>query len=45
MLTGSLVALATPMHHDGRIDFDTFGALIERHIAAGTDGLVIVGTT
>jgi 4-hydroxy-tetrahydrodipicolinate synthase len=33
------------MHHDGRIDFDTFGALIERHIAAGTDGLVIVGTT
>jgi 4-hydroxy-tetrahydrodipicolinate synthase len=45
MLTGSLVALATPMQPDGRIDFDIFGALIERHIAAGTDGLVIVGTT
>lgn len=45
MLTGSLVAIVTPMHPDGALDFPRLQALIEWHIAEGTDGIVIVGTT
>lgn len=45
MITGSLVALITPMLPDGRLDLPRFRALIDWHIAEGTDGLVIVGTT
>ena len=45
MLTGSLVAIVTPMHEDGRVDFEQFKQLIDWHIAAGTDGIVAVGTT
>ena len=45
MITGSLVALVTPMLSDGRLDLPRFRALIDWHIAEGTDGLVIVGTT
>ncbi|MBM4189235.1 MAG: 4-hydroxy-tetrahydrodipicolinate synthase [Betaproteobacteria bacterium] len=45
MITGSLVALVTPMLPDGRLDLPRFRALIDWHIAEGTDGLVIVGTT
>jgi 4-hydroxy-tetrahydrodipicolinate synthase len=45
MLTGSLVAIVTPMHDDGSLDFERFRGLIDWHIAQGTDGLVVVGTT
>lgn len=45
MLTGSLVAIATPMLDDGRLDFARFRDLIDFHVAEGTDGIVVVGTT
>lgn len=45
MLTGSLVAIVTPMFEDGRLDLDALKKLIDFHIEAGTDGIVIVGTT
>jgi 4-hydroxy-tetrahydrodipicolinate synthase len=45
MLTGSLVAIVTPMHPDGALDFPRLKALIDWHVAEGTDGIVIVGTT
>jgi 4-hydroxy-tetrahydrodipicolinate synthase len=45
MITGSLVAIATPMHDDGSLDLPRFDALIEFHIREGTQGIVVVGTT
>jgi 4-hydroxy-tetrahydrodipicolinate synthase len=45
MITGSLVAIVTPMHEDGRLDMAHFRALIDWHVAEGTDGIVVVGTT
>lgn len=45
MLQGSMVAIVTPMFDDGSLDLDALRALIDWHIAAGTDGIVIVGTT
>lgn len=45
MITGSLVAIVTPMHEDGRLDFPALRALIDFHIAEGTDGIVTVGTS
>lgn len=45
MLKGSLVAIATPMFEDGSLDFDSLRKLVDFHIAAGTDGIVAVGTT
>ena len=45
MLTGSLVAIVTPMHADGRLDIAHFKSLIDFHIAEGTDGIVVVGTS
>jgi 4-hydroxy-tetrahydrodipicolinate synthase len=45
MIKGSIVAIVTPMHEDGSLDFDAFRALIDFHIAEGTDGVVVVGTT
>jgi len=45
MITGSLVAIVTPMHDDGSLDFPSLRKLIDWHIAEGTDGIVIVGTT
>jgi 4-hydroxy-tetrahydrodipicolinate synthase len=44
-LRGSIVAIVTPFKESGEIDFDAFDALIEWHIAKGTDGLVVCGTT
>ena len=44
-LTGSMVAIVTPMHEDGSLDFDAFRKLIDWHVAEGTDGIVVVGTT
>ena len=45
MITGSLVALVTPMQPDGAVDYDSLRALVEWHIAEGTDAIVAVGTT
>lgn len=45
MITGSIVAIVTPMHEDGSLDFPRLRSLIDWHIAEGTDGIVIVGTT
>lgn len=45
MITGSIVALVTPMFADGQIDFDAITKLIEMHIQAGTQAIAICGTT
>ena len=45
MLQGSMVAIVTPMFDDGSLDLDALRALIDWHIKACTDGIVIVGTT
>ena len=44
-ITGSIVALITPMHEDGSVDYDTLRALMDWHIAEGTDCIGVVGTT
>ena len=45
MITGSLVAIVTPMTADGTVDFDGLRRLIAWHIEEGTDGIVVAGTT
>lgn len=45
MITGSIVALVTPMHADGHVDWPALDRLVEFHIKEGTDALVAVGTT
>jgi 4-hydroxy-tetrahydrodipicolinate synthase len=45
MIQGSIVAIVTPMHADGSLDLPGLRRLIDWHIAEGTDGIVIVGTT
>lgn len=45
MIQGSIVAIVTPMLPDGEIDYPAFDHLIEWHIASGTDGIVVAGTT
>lgn len=44
-ITGSIVAIVTPMQEDGSLDYASLRSLIDWHIAEGTDGIVIVGTT
>ncbi|MDO9159119.1 MAG: dihydrodipicolinate synthase family protein, partial [Burkholderiaceae bacterium] len=44
-ITGSIVALATPMLEDGSVDYPTLRKLIDWHIAEGTDCIGVVGTT
>lgn len=45
MITGSMVALVTPMHADGSIDWDSLSKLVDFHLCEGTDSIVAVGTT
>jgi len=45
MIYGSIVAIVTPMQPDGALDFDGLRKLVDWHIAEGTNGIVIVGTT
>jgi len=45
MFQGSMVALVTPMHPDGSVDFPALETLVEMHINAGTDAIIAVGTT
>jgi 4-hydroxy-tetrahydrodipicolinate synthase len=44
-ITGSIVALATPMHEDGSVDYEALRKLVDWHIAEGTDCIGVVGTT
>ncbi len=44
-ITGSIVALVTPMHEDGSVDFEALRRLIDWHIGEGTDCIGVVGTT
>jgi 4-hydroxy-tetrahydrodipicolinate synthase len=45
MIKGSIVAIVTPMQEDGSLDLAAFRALIDFHVAQGTDAIVVVGTT
>ena len=45
MITGSLVAIVTPMHSNGELDWESMHTLVEYHIDQGTDGIVVAGTT
>ena len=45
MLSGSLVAIVTPMQEGGALDFAALSRLIDFHVSNGTSGIVIVGTT
>jgi len=44
-LRGSIVAIVTPMLEDGSLDLPGLRTLIDWHVAEGTDGIVIVGTS
>ncbi len=45
MFHGSMVALVTPMHEDGSLDFEALKRLVDFHVDNGTDAIVSVGTT
>ncbi|MDF2180694.1 4-hydroxy-tetrahydrodipicolinate synthase [Neptuniibacter sp. CAU 1671] len=45
MITGSIVALVTPMHMNGDVDWDSLDKLVDMHLEKGTDSIVAVGTT
>jgi 4-hydroxy-tetrahydrodipicolinate synthase len=45
VFTGSLVALVTPFDANDRVDYAAVERLVEFHVAQGSDGLVIAGTT
>lgn len=45
MITGSIVAIVSPMFEDGSLDFESYRRLIDWHIEQGTDSIVAVGTT
>ena len=45
MISGSIVALVTPMHASGAIDWDALSALVDWHVREGTSAIVAVGTT
>ena len=44
-ITGSIVALVTPFHEDGSINFEALTNLVEWHIDQGTDAILTLGTT
>ncbi|MCL4108876.1 UNVERIFIED_CONTAM: hypothetical protein GTU68_008071 [Idotea baltica] len=45
MITGSIVALVTPMHTDGSVDWQSLEGLLDMHLTAGTSAIGAVGTT
>src|SRR5664279_2144039 len=45
LITGSIVALVTPMGDDGSVDYDALRRLIDWHIGEGTQCIGVVGTT
>ena len=44
-ISGSMPAIVTPMHEDGSLDYAGLRALLDWHVAEGSDGIVIVGTS
>ena len=44
-IRGSIVALITPFHADGTVNFDKLGELIDFHLANQTDAILLLGTT
>ena len=44
-ITGSIVAMATPLQEDGGVDYPALRKLVDWHIAEGTDCICVVGTT
>ena len=44
-LRGSIVALVTPFHEDGSVDYPTLRKLVDWHVEQGTDCIGVVGTT
>ncbi len=45
IIQGSMVALVTPMHSDGSLDWQALDSLIEWHVEQGTNAIVAMGTT
>lgn len=45
MVKGSIVALVTPFHEDGTVNFEKLGELLDWHIENSTDGILILGTS
>jgi 4-hydroxy-tetrahydrodipicolinate synthase len=45
MFAGSLVAIVTPMRGDGAIDYVAWDRLLDLHLASGTSGIIVCGTT
>lgn len=45
MIKGSIVAIVSPMHEDGSLDFDSYRRLIDWQIERGTKAIAVVGTT
>ena len=45
MFHGSMVALVTPMHPDGSVDFDSLSSLLDWHVESGTSAIISMGTT
>ena len=45
MFEGSYVALVTPFHEDGTVNFEKLKQLCNWHVENGTDGIVVLGTT
>ena len=44
-IKGSIVALVTPFHEDGSVNFEKLKELLDWHIANSTDGILVLGTT
>lgn len=44
-ISGSIVAIVTPMHEDGGLDLPALRRLVDYHVYHGTDAIVVVGTT
>ncbi|MCI8718033.1 MAG: 4-hydroxy-tetrahydrodipicolinate synthase [Lachnospiraceae bacterium] len=45
LFTGAGVAIVTPMHENGDVNYEVFGELVEQQIAGGTDAIIVCGTT
>jgi len=45
MIRGSMVALATPMHPNGDVDWEALDRVVDIHLENGTDSIVAVGTS
>ncbi len=45
IFTGAAVAIITPMHEDGTVNYEEFARFVDWQIENGTDAIVICGTT